>query len=65
MFINEQTVKFIAQRDSFLRTHLKSAEELTDYDLKKIAESAEVSLDVVLDDAKAYDFDIRTHQPHM
>lgn len=65
MFLNDQTIKFIAKRDSFLRTNLKSAEDLSDYDLKKIAESAGVSLDIVLEDAKAFDFDIRTHEPHM
>lgn len=65
MFLNKQTIKFIAARDSFMRTNLKKANDLTDFDLKKIAEKAGVSLDVALEDAKAYDFDIRTHNPHM
>lgn len=65
MFLNKQTLKFIDKRDSFLRVNLKKADELTDYELKQIAESADVSLDIVKEDAKAYGFDIRTHNPHM
>ncbi len=65
MFLNDQTVKFIAERDHYVRSNIKKNEDLSDFELKKIAEAAEVDLEVVMEDAKAFGFDIRTHDPHM
>ncbi len=63
MFLNDQTLKFIKQRDFYLLSKAKKAEDLVDYDFKKIADSIGVSLDTVKEDAKAYGFDLRTHKP--
>ncbi|MBT5186842.1 MAG: hypothetical protein HOH19_07095 [Kordiimonadaceae bacterium] len=52
MFINDQTAKFLEERDHYVRRNAKDADTLTDYDFKQIAESAGVSLKIVLEDAK-------------
>ena len=43
MFLSPQTTKFIDERGHYLIRNAKRADELTDYDLKKIAESAGVT----------------------
>ena len=65
MFLNDQTVKFIAERDLYLRRNAKEADDLTEYDFKQIAESAGVSLETVQQDAKTSKFDLRFHIPVM
>ena len=65
MFLSPQTTKFIDERGHYLIRNAKRADELTDYDLKKIAESAGVSLKTVTEDAEAYKFDLRHHKPIM
>ncbi len=65
MFLNPQTVKFLDERDHYLIRKAKSADDLTDFDLQKIAESAGVSLKTVTEDAEAYKFDLRHHKPVM
>lgn len=62
MFINSQTVKFLDERDHYLRRNAKKADELTEFDFKKIAESIGVSLKIVKDDADAYRFDLKHHK---
>lgn len=65
MFIKKDTIKFIEERDHYIRANLKKADDLTQFDFKKIAERAGVSLDAVLDDAKVYKFDLKHHVPKM
>ena len=65
MFIRKETVKFIEERDHYARENLKELKDLTEFDFKKIAARAGVQLDLVQDDATAYDFDLRFHVPKM
>ena len=61
MFISKDTVKFLEERDHYIVRNAKTADDLSDHDLKMIAKEAGVSIDKVLDDAKAYDIDLRHH----
>lgn len=63
MFLNPQTVKFIEERDHYLRQNAMSADDLSDYHFKKIADRAGVSLDTVKNDAEAYKVDLKHHRP--
>jgi len=63
MFLSKHTVKFIEERDHYIRRNALDADALNDYHFNKIAESADVSLDIVLADAKAYSIDLKHHTP--
>lgn len=63
MFLNNQTIKFIEERDHYLRQNAMSADDLSEFHLKKIADRAGVSLKAVMEDADAFNFDIKSHKP--
>ncbi|MDG1707414.1 MAG: hypothetical protein P8H03_01565 [Emcibacteraceae bacterium] len=63
MFLSNHTVKFIEERDHYVRRNAMSHDDLNDFHFGKIAESAGVSLDIVLEDVKAYTFDLKNHIP--
>lgn len=64
MFLNPQTIKFIEERDHYLRQNAMSADDLSDFHLQKIADRAGVSLKTVKDDAENYKVDLKHHRPH-
>ncbi|MDG1997452.1 MAG: hypothetical protein P8J14_13220 [Emcibacteraceae bacterium] len=63
MFLSKDTEKFIEERNHYVRRNALDADALNDFHFNKIAESADVSLDKVLADAKAYNIDLKHHTP--
>jgi hypothetical protein len=63
MFLSDHTVKFINERDHYVRSKALAADDLNDFHFKKIAERAGVSIDKVIGDAKAYNIDLKHHTP--